>query len=102
MSRFSTGQVRGKRVPADCPLTLAERRTYVESGGNIISLIKAIKEGRQVSLAEAADLAKQGVRYRQRLVHDRWVRETLWTKETGTLPFHRSSGRSPLRLREVV
>lgn len=58
--RLPNGNVRsyGKRVSADCLLTLPERREYVRLNGGAVSMCKFLMEARSISLSEAWRLVK--------------------------------------------
>jgi hypothetical protein len=59
--RLENGDCRaqGKRVDADNPLTLEERRYYVSILGRSAQMVKFLMEQRQISLSEAWELLKR-------------------------------------------
>lgn len=58
--RLNNGDCRakGKRVPTDFPLTANERRFYVNALAGTATMVKHLRDTRNISLAEAYNLLK--------------------------------------------
>lgn len=67
-------RAQGKRVSKDCPLSVAERRVYVNANGRSVALVKYVKDTRNLSLSEAWALCKAAIQ-----------RKTYYNTNTGAI-----------------